>query len=145
MPVGIFQGARTVTVKLILDLRYNGCAGIDRLFVGLVDIRHVQMQTHGRRIVRVAQRSLIARCAQHDRAIADAQFGVADTAIGHVQAHDFNGAKGFFVESDGFGGFVDAQIGGDAVIPLWNGFDAHDGSPCSCFVNRKYLCRCTTE
>ncbi|MNI53422.1 hypothetical protein D3C73_1082500 [compost metagenome] len=101
------------------------------------------MQTHGRRIVRVAQRSLIARCAQHDRAIADAQFGVTDATIGHGQAHDLNGAESFLVEIDGFGSFVDAQIGGDAVIPLRNGFDTHDGSPCSCYVDGKNLLRCT--
>ena len=87
------------------------------------------MQSHGRRLVRIAQRALIARCTEHDRAVADAQFGMADAAVGHGQAHDLNGAEGFLVKIDGFGRFFDAQVRGDAVIALWNGFDAHDRSP----------------
>ncbi|MNP63007.1 hypothetical protein D3C76_1583530 [compost metagenome] len=88
------------------------------------------MQANGRRIVGVAQRALITRRAEHDRAVANTQFGMADTAVGHRQAHDFRGAEGFLVELDGFSGFLDAQIGGDASITLGNGFDTHDRSPC---------------
>ncbi|MNT99728.1 hypothetical protein D3C72_2426570 [compost metagenome] len=72
MPIGILQRPGTVAVKLILDLGYDGCTGLYGLFVGFIDIRHIQMETHGRRVVRIAQRPLIARCAQHDRTIADA-------------------------------------------------------------------------
>ncbi|MNE76812.1 hypothetical protein D3C80_1730730 [compost metagenome] len=98
------------------------------------------MQAHRRRVVGIAQRSLIAGSAEHDRAIANAQFRVADAAVGHGQAHDLDGAEGFFVEVDGFGRFLNAQIGGDAVITLWNRFDAHDESPCFC-CEKEVLCR----
>ncbi|MNP63883.1 hypothetical protein D3C76_1593280 [compost metagenome] len=52
---------------------------------------------------------------------------MADAAVGHGQAHDLDGAEGFFVEVDGFGRFLNAQVRGDAVITLWNRFNAHDG------------------
>ena len=50
----------------------------------------------------------------------------------HGQAHDFGGTEGLLIEIDGVGSLLDAEIRGNAVIPLGNGFDAHDPSPC-CF------------
>ena len=68
---------------------------------------------------------------QRDGSVADADFGVADAAVGPVKAHDFPSAEDFLVEVDGRGGVFHNQVrsGGLKFLRGGYGFACHGVSP----------------
>ncbi|MCY1430896.1 hypothetical protein D9M71_468540 [compost metagenome] len=75
--------------------------------------------------LRAAQGALVAGFGKHDGGIADLEFCMSDLAVRGGQPEHFNGAKGFFVELDGFTCAFDSKVRGNAVLAFWNGFDCH--------------------
>ncbi len=63
---------------------------------------------------------------EHDRRIADLDFGMPDLAARSGHAQELDGAERFFVELERARGVVEDEVRGDGVITRGNGFDGHD-------------------
>ncbi|MNN69489.1 hypothetical protein D3C81_1852790 [compost metagenome] len=105
-----------------------GAASRQGLGIDLVAVLDIQVQAHAcaTELLAGGKAALhVAGVAQHQRRVTDPQFGMAHAPTRGIEAEHLDRTKGLLVELDGFGGVVDGQVGGDAVLAFGDGFDCH--------------------
>jgi hypothetical protein len=118
-PKGIDDAAATIAIKHVRRLHHRLGAGLDRLFVGLVDVINVEVHRGGHRL------RWIASLPHHDDRIADRDLCVSGRAVRALMAESLLRPESLFEEIDQPVDSLHDQVRRDGVKALGDWFGRH--------------------
>ena len=123
--VGVGDAGEAVAVELVGGLGDGRGAGGQGLGVDGVAVGDVEVdQSAGGRVL--GRQGV----GEHQDGAVDLDLGVADAALGHVQAEALDGSEGADQEVDESGGALDDEVWRDGGVAVGAGLDVGHGGSC---------------